>query len=148
MVDVRGPWSRDELEAFLDGATVPLRLAARTPSDYPWIVPLWYVYRDGRFLCATGRSADIVEFLERDARVGVDVSTNDPPYKGVRGAGDATIEPDEDKALLREVLTRYLGGTDSSLADRLLGADRAEVRIEIDPTRLVTWDYSDRMADV
>jgi nitroimidazol reductase NimA-like FMN-containing flavoprotein (pyridoxamine 5'-phosphate oxidase superfamily) len=148
MVDVRGAWSSAQLEAFLDEATVPFRLAARTPSDFPWIVPLWYVYRDGAFHCATGRSADIVGFLDRDDRLGFDVSTNDPPYRGVRGSGEATIEPDPEKELLREVLNRYLGGTESSLADRLLAADREEVRIEIDPSKLVTWDYSDRMADV
>jgi nitroimidazol reductase NimA-like FMN-containing flavoprotein (pyridoxamine 5'-phosphate oxidase superfamily) len=148
MVDVRGAWSTAQLEAFLDEATVPLRLAARSPSDHPWIVPLWFVYRDGDFHCATGRSADVVDFLDRDDRLGFDVSTNDPPYRGVRGAGEATIEPDPDKALLRELLERYLGGTDSALADRLLAADREEVRIAIEPSKLVTWDYSDRMADV
>lgn len=148
MVDVRGAWSRAQLESFLDKTTVPLRLAARTRSDYPWIVPLWYVYRAGAFHCAPGRLADVVDFLDRDARLGFDVSTNEPPYRGVRGAGEATVEPDPDKQLLRDVLVRYLGGTDSSLADRLLAADREEVRIEIEPARLVTWDYTDRMADV
>jgi nitroimidazol reductase NimA-like FMN-containing flavoprotein (pyridoxamine 5'-phosphate oxidase superfamily) len=147
MTDVRGPWSRPQLEAFLDEATVPLRLAVRTPAEYPWIVPLWYVHREGAFHCATGRSADVVEFLEADPRLGFDVSTNEPPYRGVRGAGEATIEPDDDKAQLRELLTRYLGGTDSGLAETLLDADREEVRIDIHPDRLVTWDYSDRMAD-
>ncbi len=106
------------------------------------------MYRDGVFDCATGRSADIVEFLDRDARLGFDVSTNEPPSRGVRGAGDATAEPDPDEALLREVLVRYLGGTESSLADRLLAADRSEVRIKIEPSRLVTWDSSDRMVDI
>ena len=42
---------------------------------------------------------------------------------------------------------RYLGGTDSALARRLLDADREEVRIRLDPTRAHTWDYSERMRD-
>lgn len=145
MTAVRGPWSRSELETFLAETPVPLRLACRTPNGRLWQVSLWVAYRDGLFCCATGRGADIVAFLEADPDVAFEVSTNEPPYRGVRGNGSATIAPDPEKALLRDLLERYLGGTDSALADRLLAADREEVRIEIEPDRLVTWDYSDRM---
>lgn len=147
MVDPTGPWSRSQLVAELEDLTVPLRLACRTSAGGLWQVTLWFVYRDDRFLCATGRDADVVEFLRTSPAVAFDVSTNEPPYRGVRGNGTATIEPDPEKALLQELLERYLGGTDSPLAQRLLDPDREEVRIEIDPARLVTWDYSDRMAE-
>jgi hypothetical protein len=66
---------------------------------------------------------------------------------GVRGSAEATLSPDEEKSLLRELISRYLGGTDSRLARRLLDADREEVRIRIEPTRAHTWDYSERMRD-
>lgn len=147
MVEPAGPWSSDRLEAFLAETTVPLRLACRTSNGRPWLVALWYTYRDGAFHCATGRGADVVGFLEAEPAVAMDVSVNDPPYMGVRGNGRASIRPDPEKSLLRDLLERYLGGTDSALADRLLAADREEVRIEIEPDRLVTWDYSDRMPD-
>ena len=66
---------------------------------------------------------------------------------GVRGSAEATLDPDADKRLLRELITRYLGGTDSPLARRLLDADREEIRIRLDPTQAHTWDYSERMRD-
>ena len=41
------------------------------------------------------------------------------------------------------MLERYLGGTDSELAEILLAPGREEVRIEVG--RAYTWDFSDRM---
>lgn len=64
---------------------------------------------------------------------------------GVRGSETVTLDLDEDKTLLRNPLDRYLGGTDSELADALLDESRAEVVIRIDPDRLYAWDFSDRM---
>jgi nitroimidazol reductase NimA-like FMN-containing flavoprotein (pyridoxamine 5'-phosphate oxidase superfamily) len=145
MVDRRGPWSPDEIELFLAEATVPIRLACNAPSGSPWMLSLWYRFEDDAFHCATKADADVVELLDGDDRVALEVSTNGPPYRGVRGRGRATVTPDEGKALLRDLLERYLGGTDSPLADQLLDPDREEVRIRIDPDRLVSWDYSTRM---
>ncbi|MFB6309999.1 MAG: pyridoxamine 5'-phosphate oxidase family protein [Salinirussus sp.] len=148
MTAVDGPWSAADLQDFLEQATIPLRLAVLTPAGRPWIVPLWFLYRDGTFRCATGRDAEIIERIEANPAVGFDVSTNEVPYRGVRGHGRVTVSPDEDKRLLRELLERYLGGTDSALATSLLADDREEVKITIQPDRLVTWDYASRMQDV
>lgn len=148
MTTVTGDWSRAEATAFLEDATVPIRLACRTPAGGLWMLSLWYRFVDGRFEMATSAEADVVRYLDADDGVAFEVSTNDPPYRGVRGAGTASVDTDEGKALLRALLERYLGGTDSSLAERLLGPHREEVRIVVDPARLYTWDFSDRMADV
>lgn len=147
MTEYRGPWSRQQVTAFLGDATFPLRLACRTPGDRLWQVPLWFAFRDGGFRCATSASADVVKFVTDHPHVAFDVSTNEMPYRGVRGNGRARIEPDEDKALLGELLERYLGGTDSPLARQLLDPDRTEVRLRIDPDRLVSWDFSERMSE-
>ncbi|WP_254839494.1 pyridoxamine 5'-phosphate oxidase family protein [Natronomonas marina] len=142
-----GAWSEAEATAYLEDATVPIRLACRTPDGGLWMLSLWFRYRDGAFHCATGADADVVEYLEADSGVAFEVSDNDPPYRGVRGAGTATVDPDEGKALLEDLLERYLGGTDNALADRLLVDEREEVHVRIDPTRLYTWDFGERMAD-
>jgi len=142
-----GAWSAAEATAYLEAATVPIRVACRTPSGGLWMLSLWYRYRDGAFHCATSADADVVRYLEADPDVAFEVSANDPPYRGVRGAGTASITPDEDKALLEALLDRYLGGTDSALAERLLAADRREVHVRIDPERCYSWDFSERMAD-
>lgn len=144
---VTGSWTRDRMADFLDDAVIPIRLGCRTPGGGLWMLSLWFVYRDDALWCATGESADVVTYLRADPGVSFEVSVNNPPYRGVRGQGSVTIEPDPEKELLRDLLDRYLGGTDSSLARRLLSADRDEVTIRIDPRKIYTWDYSDRMAD-
>jgi nitroimidazol reductase NimA-like FMN-containing flavoprotein (pyridoxamine 5'-phosphate oxidase superfamily) len=145
MPPVKGPWSRDQLTQFLDDALIPLRLGCRRPDGGLWMLSLWYSFEDGQFRCATGRDSEIARFLRADDGVCFELSTNRPPYMGVRGNGTATLEPDEDKVLLRSLLDRYLGGTDSDLADLLLAEDREEVVIRIEPDRLFTWDFTDRM---
>jgi nitroimidazol reductase NimA-like FMN-containing flavoprotein (pyridoxamine 5'-phosphate oxidase superfamily) len=146
-VTPRGAWTRAEMETFLADAVVPIRLGCATPAGGLWMLSLWYRYRDDAFYCATAASADIVSYLDADDRVSFEVSVNEPPYRGVRGYGHATIEPDPEKELLRALLQRYLGGTDSSLADRLLDESREEVTIRIDPKKLYCWDYTGRMRD-
>jgi nitroimidazol reductase NimA-like FMN-containing flavoprotein (pyridoxamine 5'-phosphate oxidase superfamily) len=160
-MDPTGPWDRERVDEYLGAARVPVRLGCRTPSDHPWIVSLWFEWdpdagsalddetgsgtAPGAIRCATSATADLVEFVEHDDQVSFEVSTNAPPYKGVRGRGRATVIPDEEKRRLRSLLRKYLGGTDNSTADRLLQPEREEVEIRIEPERLHTWDYSERM---
>lgn len=141
---ITGPWDRDRVDEFLADARIPVRLGCRTPADDPWIVSLWFSW-DGAVHCATSASADLVDFLAHDDHVSFEVSTNDPPYKGVRGRGHVAVSPDEDAELLRSLLERYLGGVDNEVGERLLRPDREEVHVRIDPERLHTWDYSARM---
>ncbi len=152
---IRGSLSYTEIETFLDEVTIPVRLACQTPSGHLWMVALWYrtVSDDGDatdrsdwvLQCATGATADVVSYLRETPDVAFEISTNEPPYRGVRGRGTASIEPDDGKATLRDLLDRYLGGTDSKLAVTLLDDGRDEVTITIDPAVVYGWDYSDRM---
>jgi nitroimidazol reductase NimA-like FMN-containing flavoprotein (pyridoxamine 5'-phosphate oxidase superfamily) len=141
-----GAWSESEAETYLADRAIPIRLACHASGGL-WMLSLWYRYDDGAFHCATGAGADVVGYLRSNPAVAFEISDNEPPYKGVRGAGTATIEPDEDKELLETLLIRYFGHTDSELATRLLDADRQEVHIRIEPSKLYTWDFSERMAD-
>jgi nitroimidazol reductase NimA-like FMN-containing flavoprotein (pyridoxamine 5'-phosphate oxidase superfamily) len=147
MTRYTGTWEADGVAAYLDGARVPVRLACRTPSGRLWMLSLWYRFRDGTLQCATAASADVVEYLRADGDVAFEVSTNEPPYRGVRGNGVASIAPDSGKELLRDLVERYLGDAESGLARWLLRDDREEVRIRIEPETVYSWDYTDRMRD-
>ena len=60
------------------------------------------------------------------------------------GAGDYI---ESGGRLLQRVLQRYLGGEDSNLARWLLSRRDEEVLISIEPQRLFSWDYRERMRD-
>jgi len=143
---VTGAFSRSEAAAFLNEHAVPLRLACHGQGGL-WTVTLWFRYFDDRgvFECATGRNAELVRMLDANPEVAFDVSTNEPPYRGVRGNGRVELVPDENKERLRDLMDRYLGGTETPLADTLLAPEREETRVVIHPDRLHSWDFAGRM---
>ena len=148
MPAVKGPWTRSEMETFLDAGLMPVRLGCHHSGGGLWMLSLWYEHDEGTIRCATGRRSDIASFLRKNRDVSFEISTNRPPYMGVRGAGRATLSPDEEKTLLKSLIKRYLGGTESELARMLLTDDREEVVITIEPERLYTWDFTERMQTV
>lgn len=144
---IRGSLSRPTIDTYLEETTVPVRVSCHTPSGGLWMLSLWYLWDDGTIRCATSADADVVRYLEHDPSVAFEISSNEPPYVGVRGSGTASIAPDSEKALLGTLIERYLGGTDSELAQRLLDPDRSEVEITIEPRVVYGWDFSPRMAE-
>lgn len=130
---------------FLTGSRIPLRLATITPSGWPIVVSLWFIHLEGSLWCATQDSAVIVGNLRNDARCGFEVAPDRPPYRGVRGRAKATVHADRGEEILRTLLDRYLGGTESPLARQLLSKSQSEVAIEITPVSMHSWDYRKRM---
>lgn len=143
-----GPWDRREVDAFLQASRYPLRLACSGVDGYPRVLSLWYLYRDGEFCCVTHRSAKLIDYLRAAPQVGFEVAPNEPPYCGVRGTGDARIYPLGDDPVFDQLIENYLGNADSSLARWLLSRRRDEMRVQIAPRTLSSWDYRKRMRDV
>jgi nitroimidazol reductase NimA-like FMN-containing flavoprotein (pyridoxamine 5'-phosphate oxidase superfamily) len=129
----------------LEASEIPLRLACATRSGQPLVLSLWYLWRDGALWCATQAQAALVGHLRRDPRCGFEVASERPPYCGVRGTGRAAIDPSRGEEVLRALLRRYQGGEDGPLARWLLSRAASEVAIRIDPGRIGSWDYRERM---
>ncbi len=142
---VKGPWSPDKIQHFLQDSRYPIRLACIGTDGYPRVVSVWFIYQEGLFFCASHRSSHLVALLRANARVGFEVATNDPPYCGVRGQADASLSEFGGAVMLERLLDRYLGGHDSSLASWLLSRADDELLITVTPTRLFSWDYRQRM---
>ena len=142
-----GAWTGAEVERFLLESRIPLRLSFESRNG-PIIVPLWFAYRSGRMLSCSPEDSTLVKSLSAKPDVAFDVSTNDLPYRGVRGRGRATCTATADTAQLEELLTRYVGGTDGQLAQWLLSRSKRESIITIEPSWLTSWDFSDRMRDL
>jgi nitroimidazol reductase NimA-like FMN-containing flavoprotein (pyridoxamine 5'-phosphate oxidase superfamily) len=143
----KGPWSESQIGQFLHEQVIPLRLASVGGDGFPRVVSVWYVFREGRLLSVTHQDSQLVSLLRADNKVGFEVAPEQPPYCGVRGQGIASLTREGAGDLLDEVLARYLGGTDGGLAKWLLSRREEEVLISIEPERLFSWDYRERMSD-
>jgi nitroimidazol reductase NimA-like FMN-containing flavoprotein (pyridoxamine 5'-phosphate oxidase superfamily) len=142
----RGPFSREEVRAYLDEAVVPLRLAVVARSGWPVVVSLWFA-RDGeQLVCATQASSPIVAAVGREPRCAFEVAGCEPPYRGVRGRAAVAVEPDADLRTLRGLVERYLGSADGRFAAWLLGRTSPEVVLRLDPVSVSSWDYGARMS--
>ena len=141
----KGPWSTDQIQAFLRDVRIPLRIACNGASGSPVLASLWFLPEGGKLWCATQRGSSVVSLLGPDPRCAFEVSVETPPYRGVRGTGVATLHDDRGEEILRVLLERYLGGTDSKLASLLLARVDRETAIAIEPQTLVSWDYQERM---
>lgn len=139
-----GSWTGADIGTFLAEARIPLRVSL-TSAHGPLVVPLWFEYRDDRLWSCSPDDSTLVNALRAAPEVGFDVSTNDLPYKGVRGRGRATCVATSDTEALETLLTRYLGSTDNPLSQTLLSRTAPEATVVIDPTWLTSWDFSQRM---
>jgi nitroimidazol reductase NimA-like FMN-containing flavoprotein (pyridoxamine 5'-phosphate oxidase superfamily) len=140
--------SLTEIDAFLDSVRIPVRLACKTETDWPIVISLWYRHQNGQLLCATQKSARVVSHLQYDPRCAFEIAEERPPYCGVRGQAIATIDESMGPVVLKQLLQRYLGSTQNSLAEQLLAKSETEVAIILKPIRIFTWDFSDRMRDL
>jgi nitroimidazol reductase NimA-like FMN-containing flavoprotein (pyridoxamine 5'-phosphate oxidase superfamily) len=122
-----------------------MRLACNGASGHPVLVSLWFVPIGGELWCATQKSANVVTHLRRDARCAFEVADESSPYRGVRGQGLASLDEDRAERILRMLIQRYLGTSNSKLAGWLLERAEDETAIVIEPQTLVSWDYSSRM---
>ena len=143
----KGPWTPNQIEAFLQQAVYPMRLACVATDGYPRVVSRWFRYEQDMLYCVSHRESSLVALLRRNERVGFEIAPNEPPYHGVRGQGTATLQALGDDDTLRVLLQRFLGGVDSKLARWLLSRSDEEMLISIQPQRWFSWDYRERMED-
>ena len=140
-------WGSDEIATYLATTRSPLRLALQS-AEAPLIVPLWFVFHEGRFWCASPANAYVTKLANMQARCGFDVSENTMPYKGVRGQGTVSVSKPDGAKTLQRLVDRYLGGQSSPFAQWLLARQDDEIAIQIRPDWVTAWDFSSRMATV
>lgn len=144
----KGPWSRTDVDRFLERSRIPVRLAVNGASGHPVIASLWYLPQGDALWCATQRDSSIASSLARDPRCAFEVAPQDRPYHGVRGQALASLHEKRGEEILRLLIERYLGGTRSSFTDWLLSRAERETAIELAPVTLFSWDYRKRMTPV
>ena len=139
-------WDQSGIFSFLNENTIPIRLAV-IQDKHPLICSVWFSADPETLVisCVSHRKSQLVKSLMADPRVGFEIALNDPPYKGVRGKGNAKLTQENVSNSLQEVIVRFLGSTNSNLARWLLGRAEEEYVIKITPSWITSWDYSERM---
>ena len=143
----KGPWSKNEIERFLQQTRIPLRLACTGASGHPVIASLWFVALGDSLWCATRQTASVVSHLRRDGRCAFEVAPETAPYRGVRGQGFAELHDERGEEILRLLIDRYLEDPTSRFARWLLSRAPHETAIAIEPLTLLSWDFRERMGD-
>jgi hypothetical protein len=139
-----GPWDRSQIEAFLDQAIIPIRIASAGRNS-PLVQSLWFLRDDDSLWCCTQRDAVLTRRLSRSPRCGFEVSGDQPPYRGVRGSAEAEMIPARAGDVLPRLIARYLGNSPGPLADWLLSRLDREVAIRFHSLRVTTFDFTSRM---
>jgi hypothetical protein len=121
-----------------------MRLAVNTGSGFPAVTPLWFLWQEGVLWAASKPDAAIVRLLRKDGRCAFDISVETPPYYGLRGQGNASVLPDG-LTVLRTLLDRYVGEEKPGFRAWLLARSKDECAIRIEPARLTSWDFRQRM---
>lgn len=142
---VKGAWDVRRVDLHLEESVVPLRLAIHGATGFPVLVSLWYLYEDRCLWCAVQRDSRVGQLVRRESRCAFEVAPNEPPYYGVRGQGHAHLVPECGSSILRRLMDRYLGDRYTSLRSWLEARAATETAIRIEPVRLTSWDFSQRM---
>ena len=139
-------WDQSRIFSFLSENAIPIRLAV-IQDKHPLICSVWFSV-DAETLvmsCVSHGRSQLVKSLMADPRGGFEVALNEHHYKGVRGKGNVKLTQENVSNTLHEVIVRFLGSTDSYLARWLLGRAEEEYVINITPSWITSWDYSERM---
>ena len=121
------------------------RLAYIGLDGRPRVVPIWFAYRDDRFVMVTGPKADKVAAIERNPAVALTIDSSTPPYHVLLVNGDATVETTGGMAEeYPAIVERYL----AAAAEAYLAPMRARVkeqrRITVVPRSFHILDFQQR----
>ena len=141
----------EEAETFLE-SRLNLQVATIDEKGEPNIQPVWFYYDkdEGKLLILTSKSSKKTQNLTNRPTIYFSVDDENPPYKGVKGKGNATIVEDPNRILAQaeKISMKYLGTLDHPVAKEM--ADRSKngegVLVEITPKFFSTWDFGKRQS--
>ncbi|MDE1812721.1 MAG: pyridoxamine 5'-phosphate oxidase family protein [Thaumarchaeota archaeon] len=129
-------------EKFLRSQKI-LRLATIDSSGGPHIVPVWYMYANGKFYIGTNTKTRKAKNIKKNSKISfcVDTGIRSPDIVGVMGIGRARLilKADIVEPLAKKILLRYFASLKNKSAQQLL--DQTDCIIEITPKKTTDWKY-------
>jgi PPOX class probable F420-dependent enzyme len=138
--------TREEAEEFLE-SKLNLQIATVDEKGEPNIQPVWFYYAkdEGKLLIITSKLAKKTQNLRNRPTIYFSIDDEKPPYKGVKGKGNANVVEDPSRIVpqAEKISMKYLGTLDHPAAKEM--ADRSRngegVLVEISPKFFSTWDF-------
>lgn len=129
-------------EKFLKSQKI-LRLATIDSSENPHIVPVWYMYENGKFYVGTDTKTRKVRNIKKNTKVAfcIDIGIRSPDIFGVMGTGRAKLilKKNTVESLAKKILLRYFKSLKNKSAQQLL--DQTDCIIQITPKKITDWKY-------
>ena len=139
--EASGPLTTDELDRFLAGDLIAT-LSCVKDNGYPYSVPVWYQWEEGRFWIVSRSRAEWSLYIERNPRVSLAITEHHPPLRRVLVEGKAELVSGPDSVeragqLTSRMAQRYLGSSAASYLEATALPTRRVFAIV--PEKLVTW---------
>lgn len=138
--------TKEEAEKFLE-SKLNLQLATIDEQGNPNIQPVWFYYNkdEEKLWINTSKSAKKTRNIRMRPTIYFSIDDENPPVRGVKGRGIATIIEDPKIVVLLgdRISLKYLGTLDHPIA-KMISEDSKKgevVLIEIGPKFFSTWDY-------
>ncbi|MFL6525026.1 MAG: pyridoxamine 5'-phosphate oxidase family protein [Nitrososphaera sp.] len=136
----------EEAERFLE-SKLNLQLATIDEKGDPNIQPVWFYYNKdkGKLLIITSKLSKKTQNLKIRPTIYFSIDDQSPPYKGVKGKGNAMIVEDPNRIVpqAEKISMKYLGTLDHPSAKEMV--DRSKngegILVEISPKFFSTWDF-------
>lgn len=141
----KSQWNERQIIEFLESSDYPIRLSFLDSNQEPLICSLWFNYKNGAIWAASHESAYLISQLKNNSKISFEVSSNQYPYKGVRGKAVAVLSKVNADTVLAELISKYLGDSNTQLSSWLMSRVDGEYAIKIVPSSINAWDFSNRM---
>jgi PPOX class probable F420-dependent enzyme len=119
-------FAASDLERFVAAPRVGILAYARRDGR-PNQVPIWYAYRDGKFLMLTSPTSPKAKALARAPKACLTIQDETPPYRAVVVDGDVQLtKTTPDAGLNSELAMRYFGKIGGKEYEKMTAADNAK----------------------
>lgn len=144
-INKNSQWDEIQITRFLKSSKVPIRLSFLNKKQEPKICSLWYECDDGAIWSASHKNSYLINQLKHNASISFEISSNEYPYKGIRGKVEIELLMKDADNILGNLISKYLGSGNSKLSSWLMSRAEDEYVIKINPTLVNSWDFSHRM---
>lgn len=141
--------SVEERDAFLHERGHLARIATLQADGRPSVVPVWFVYEDGKIIITPRKHSAFWANIQKDPRVAIDIDEEAGLYRKVLVEGDAEVlypvgHDDEWRDIYRNITLRYV---DEPSGDYYLtethDQPRALIGVPLASAKVMTWRMPD-----